>query len=63
MCRAYVIFNNNSKDTRDFYVVRQLAYVHGVVPRCKDFHLYDLRYTVSLMWYETPSLHTTLLET
>ena len=33
----YDIFCNNVK-THNFYVVRQPAYVHEAMPRCKDFH-------------------------
>ena len=51
------------KGTINFYLVRQPAYIHGVVLRCKDFHLSDSRFTISLMWYETPPLLKALLET
>ena len=51
------------KGTIIFYVVRQLAYIHEVVLRCKDFHLSYSRFTISLMWYETPSILRALFET
>ena len=37
--------------------------IHGVFPRCKDFHLSDSRLTVSLMWYETPPIPMALFQT
>ena len=39
------------------------TYVHRAMLRCKDFHSFDSRFTISLMWYETLSLPMTLLET
>ena len=62
LCRVDMIYFIVKK-RHNFYVVRQLAYVHGVVPCFKDFHLFDSKFTISFMWYETLFLPTTLLKT
>ena len=64
LCAAYIKkYMQQNKSTHKILRGLETTYVHRAMLRCKDFHLSNSRFTISLIWDEAPSLPIALLET